>query len=118
MFGPVTPMRRRLRVELTVAAVFALVLFGPASAYAYIGPGAGIAAASTIFVLIGAFFAAFAALIAMPVRMTIRFFKTAGQRRRAKAKRVVIVGMDGMDPDLVPKYMGEGKLPNLKKLAQ
>jgi predicted AlkP superfamily phosphohydrolase/phosphomutase len=111
-------MRRRLRVELTVAAVFALVLFGPASAHAYIGPGAGIAAASTIFVLIGAFFAAFAALIAMPVRMTIRFFKTVGQRRRAKAKRVVIVGMDGMDPDLVRKYMGEGKLPNLKKLAE
>jgi hypothetical protein len=78
-------MRRSFRVERIVAAVVALVLFGPAVAHGYIGPGAGVAAASTIFVLIGAFFAAFAALIAMPVRMTIRFFKTFDQRRRAKA---------------------------------
>lgn len=110
-------MPRSSRFERIAAAVVALVLFGPAVAHGYIGPGAGVAAASTIFVLIGAFFAAFAALIAMPVRMTIRFFKTFGQRRRAKAKRVVIIGMDGMDPELVTRFMAEGKLPNLKRLA-
>ena len=91
-------MSRRHVRRVAAAAVFALVLFGPATAHAYIGPGAGVAAASTIFVLIGAFFAAFAALIALPVRMTIRFFATMGQRKRAKAKRVVVIGMDGMDP--------------------
>jgi predicted AlkP superfamily phosphohydrolase/phosphomutase len=37
--------------------------------------------------------------------------------RRAK-ERVAIMGFDGMDPTLVRKYMDEGKLPNLKKLAE
>ncbi len=110
-------MLRKLKLRVLLAALFALVLFGPATAHGYIGPGAGVAAAGTIFVLLGAFFAAFAALIAMPIRMTIRFFATADQRRRAKARRVVIVGMDGMDPELTSKWMAEGKLPNLKMLA-
>ena len=37
--------------------------------------------------------------------------------RRAK-ERVVIMGFDGMDPTLARKFMDEGKLPNLKKLAE
>jgi len=101
-------MTRANRWNVAAAAAIALVLFGPATAHAYIGPGAGIAAASTIFVLIGAFFAAFAALIVLPVRMTIRWFATMGQRSRAKAKRVVIVGMDGMDPELTTKWIKRG----------
>jgi predicted AlkP superfamily phosphohydrolase/phosphomutase len=111
-------MIRSRKLALAAAALVALVLFGPATAHGYIGPGAGVAAVGTIFVLIGAFFAAFAALIAMPVRMAIRFFATFGQRRRAKAKRVVIVGMDGLDPALAARFMAEGKLPNLKALAE
>jgi len=75
-------MARPLKLRVFAAALFALLLFGPATAHGYIGPGAGVAAAGTIFVLIGAFFAAFAALIALPVRMTIRFFMTAGRRKR------------------------------------
>jgi predicted AlkP superfamily phosphohydrolase/phosphomutase len=37
--------------------------------------------------------------------------------RRAK-QRVFVMGFDGMDPTLARKYMDEGKLPNLKKLAE
>jgi predicted AlkP superfamily phosphohydrolase/phosphomutase len=36
--------------------------------------------------------------------------------RRAK-QRVFVMGFDGMDPTLARQYMAEGKLPNLKKLA-
>ena len=32
-------------------------------------------------------------------------------------QKLVILGFDGMDPRLVQKWMDEGKLPNLKKLA-
>lgn len=32
-------------------------------------------------------------------------------------QKLVILGFDGMDPDLVLKWMGEGKLPNMKKIA-
>src|SRR5262245_49213805 len=37
--------------------------------------------------------------------------------RRAKQK-VVIMGFDGMDPTLARRFMDEGKLPNLKRLAE
>jgi len=33
-------------------------------------------------------------------------------------QKLVILGFDGMDPRLVQKWMDEGKLPNLKKLAK
>src|SRR5215468_6220243 len=36
--------------------------------------------------------------------------------RRAR-QRVFVLGFDGMDPTLCRKWMDEGKLPNLKKLA-
>ena len=36
--------------------------------------------------------------------------------RRAK-QRVFVIGFDGMDPTLARKWMDEGKLPNLKALA-
>jgi predicted AlkP superfamily phosphohydrolase/phosphomutase len=32
-------------------------------------------------------------------------------------QKLVILGFDGMDPDLVTRWMGEGKLPNMKRLA-
>jgi predicted AlkP superfamily phosphohydrolase/phosphomutase len=36
---------------------------------------------------------------------------------RRSAERVFVIGFDGMDPTLAKKWMDEGKLPNLKKLA-
>jgi len=33
-------------------------------------------------------------------------------------KKLVILGFDGMDPHLLKKWMDEGKLPNISKLAQ
>ena len=33
------------------------------------------------------------------------------------AQKLVILGFDGLDPDLVQRWMAEGKLPNMKRLA-
>lgn len=33
------------------------------------------------------------------------------------SQRLVILGFDGLDPDLVRRWMDEGKLPNMKRLA-
>ena len=42
----------------------------------------------------------------------------SGRRPASKySQRLVILGFDGMDPALVSKWMQEGKLPNMKKLA-
>lgn len=42
--------------------------------------------------------------------------KTTKPERRS-AERVFVMGFDGMDPTLTSKFMAEGKLPNLQKLA-
>ena len=42
--------------------------------------------------------------------------KTTKPERRSK-ERVFVMGFDGMDPTLTSKFMAEGKLPNLQKLA-
>ncbi len=33
-------------------------------------------------------------------------------------KKLIVLGVDGLDPDLLTKFMAEGKMPNFAKLAQ
>jgi predicted AlkP superfamily phosphohydrolase/phosphomutase len=42
----------------------------------------------------------------------------AGKPARRSRQRVVVMGFDGMDPTLARRFMDEGKLPNLKRLAE
>ncbi len=35
-----------------------------------------------------------------------------------KTKKVIVLGLDGMDPSLTKKFMDEGKLPNIKKYVE
>jgi predicted AlkP superfamily phosphohydrolase/phosphomutase len=44
--------------------------------------------------------------------------RPGGKPLRRTKQRVFVIGFDGMDPTLARKYMDEGKLPNLKKLAE
>lgn len=48
-------------------------------------------------------------------------FACGGDSRRGPSKysqKLVILGFDGMDPQLVDRWIGEGKLPNIAKLAK
>jgi predicted AlkP superfamily phosphohydrolase/phosphomutase len=36
----------------------------------------------------------------------------------ANGKKMIILGIDGMDPDLLTKFMAEGKMPNFARLSQ
>lgn len=107
------------------AAAFALLLMlGSAGVrddaggtqHAYIGPGAGVA-------LVGSFFAVFLAIgsallffLTWPFRVLWLLIRGWRTFRRAKARRVVIIGLDGLEPTLAEQYMAEGLLPNLSKL--
>ena len=42
----------------------------------------------------------------------------AGKPRRRAKTRVFVMGFDGMDPTLARRFMAEGKLPNLSRLAE
>ena len=61
-------------------------------------------------------FSAFVALLTWPIRAI--WFAARGRRalRRAKVRRVVILGLDGLDPELVERFLKEGRLPHLAKL--
>ncbi len=89
----------------------------PGTAQAYIGPGAGFAVVGSLGVVLVTFVLALFALATYPFRATIRFFKARKVRKPTEVKGVVILGLDGLDPDLARRFMDEGKLPNLKRLA-
>lgn len=85
---------------------------------AYIGPGAGIALFGSFLAVLIAMLSAFFAMLTWPIRWVWRFFRSRKARLKAKVRRVVIVGLDGLDPDLVDQYLKEGLLPNLAQLKE
>ena len=93
-----------------------MLLFAAAPAHAYVGPGAGFAVLSSFLTLFLAFLYAIFALLTWPVRQLLRLFRRRKALGKAKVKRAVVLGFDGMDPELCSRYMKEGKLPNLAAL--
>src|ERR1700722_9757929 len=99
----------------TWVILLALVLC-PIAAHAYAGPGAGFAVLSSFWAIFVAFLYSFYALATWPVRQLFRFFRRRNAYGKAVFNRAVILGFDGMDPELADRFMKEGRLPNLAKL--
>ncbi len=108
--------RRRLRVPAATAA--ALLLGAAVPAAAYVGPGAGFAFLSSFLVLFLTFALAVVSFVAWPFRFVWRLIRRRGSFKGASADRVVVLGLDGMEPSLAEKFMAEGKLPNLARLRK
>lgn len=108
-------MNRLLRLRLPLAALAVWCLL-PRPALAYIGPGAGIAFLGGGLVILSSLLLALGVLLAFPVKLLLRQLTGAG-RIKGETKRLVVIGLDGLDPDLADRWMKEGKLPELKKLA-
>lgn len=104
------------------SAVFTLlvlvVVFTPLPAFAYIGPGAGFALLSSLMALMLSFFMAFITLLTLPIRILYRFLVGRKAYSNAKIKKLVILGLDGLDPDLCDKFMDEDLMPNLARLKK
>lgn len=93
-----------------------IVLLAPGAAYAYIGPGAGFALAGSFLAVFAAFFSALLMAITWPIRLITRSLFGWKALRRSRVKRVVILGLDGLDHGLTTKLLAEGQLPNLAAL--
>ncbi len=87
-------------------------------AYAYIGPGAGFAFLGSAFVFVLTIGLALLTLLFWPFQWVLRKLRGRGVSRTARFRRVVIVGLDGLEPSLAERYMDEGQMPNLKALAE
>ena len=87
--------------------------------YAYIGPGAGFAFVSSFFILLITIVVSLLIFLFWPIRFLI---KSVRRKKTSNSKynvqRVIIIGLDGMDPDLASQFMKEGKLPNLSELSK
>src|SRR6185369_3601122 len=88
--------------------IVALVLLFPSRSEAYAGPGAGFAVLSSFWTIFVAFLYSFYALVTWPIRQLLRVFRRRKAYGKAQVRRVVIVGFDGMDPELASRFMSEG----------
>ncbi len=86
--------------------------------FAYIGPGAGFAFLGSFLSLIASFFLTAAALLLWPFRAVRAAFRRRLSLRRAKVRRIIFLGLDGLDPGLTEHYMAAGKLPNFSRLKE
>ena len=97
---------------------FIAVVFLALPLHAYIGPGAGFAFLSSFLVLFLTFFLAIFSFLSWPFRFFFRLIRGQKAYKKSKVDRLVIVGLDGMDPLLSEKFMSEGKLPNFSNLKK
>jgi len=87
------------------------------SAQAYIGPGAGFAILGSFMVLFVSMLLAFSTILLWPIRALIRIFYKKRALKDAHVNRVIVLGLDGLDPERAREYMAQGKLPTFQKLA-
>ena len=107
--------RQRLFISF---GILALILFCPRPVHAYAGPGAGFAVLSSFWTLFVAFLYSVYAFFVWPFRQFFRLLRRRKAYGKAQIKRAVILGFDGMDPELTERFIAEGKLPNLAQLRQ
>ena len=108
--GPVAPL-------LLLQLLLLLLLLLPATAHAYVGPGAGFAVVGSLGILFVTFFLALFAFLTWPFRAVWRLIRSRRIRERTDTKRVLILGLDGLDPGLLKTWMDEGHLPNFQRLS-
>ena len=111
------PRRFRVAACLSCGALALALLLLAVPAEAYIGPGAGFAFVGATLVLLTTLVLVAFTLLTWPFSLLYRAIRIGNPYQRAIAPRVVVLGLDGMDPGLTLKLMREGRLPNFQKLA-
>ena len=107
------PMRKNYRLFLLVLI---LVVFAPEQPTPTLDLAQGCALAGSFWAVFAALFSAFLTVITWPIRLVMRTLFGLRAMGRARFKRVVVLGLDGMDHGLTEKMLEEGKLPNLAEL--
>ncbi len=85
---------------------------------AYIGPGAGFTFLGSFLTLITGFLLSIASLLLWPFRVIRAVIRRRHGFRHATVRKVIFLGLDGLDHRLTQRYLEEGKLPNLARLKE
>jgi hypothetical protein len=84
---------------------------------AYVGPGAGFALLGSFLTIVIAFLLSAFSMLIWPFRAAWRLAASRLFRRgKPKIRKLIFLGLDGLDPRLTERFMAEGKLPHLQKL--
>src|SRR5439155_3098111 len=119
MKWPIAPAVRKpglLNLVPVLVVAIGLVLLFPVRSEAYAGPGAGFAVLSSFWTLFVAFLYSVYAFLTWPFRHVLRLLRRRKAYGKAQVTRAIILGFDGMDPELADRFMQEGKLSHLAKL--
>ena len=85
---------------------------------AYIGPGAGFAFLGSFLTIVVSILASLLSFLIWPFRISWLALRRRGRFGKAQVKKVIFLGLDGLDPKLTERWMDEGKLPNLSRLRE
>jgi predicted AlkP superfamily phosphohydrolase/phosphomutase len=85
---------------------------------AYIGPGAGFAVGGSFLAVFAVAVSAFVTIVTWPAKLVWRVLFRPRPPRPPKFKRVVVLGLDGLDYGLTQRLLAAGKLPHLAALQQ
>ena len=86
--------------------------------FAYIGPGAGFAFLGSFLTLLLSLAASALSFLLWPFRMLWGMLHRSRRMRTAHVKKLIFLGLDGLDPEFTEKLMAEGKLPHLARLKE
>lgn len=84
--------------------------------WAYIGPGAGFAFLGSFLTILLSLLASLLSLFIWPFRILLLAVRRQGRFGKARVKKIIVLGLDGLDPRLTEQWMDEGKLPHLARL--
>jgi len=92
--------------------------FHVAPELAYIGPGAGFAFLGSFLTLLGGILLGVISVLLWPFRLAWRAATGRQGYKNARIRKLIFLGLDGLDPGLVERFMALGKLPNLARLRE
>jgi len=86
--------------------------------FAYVGPGAGFAFIGSFLTILAAFLLSVVSILIWPFRLLAKLITGRAAHKRAKVRKLIFLGLDGLDPRLTERFMAEGKLPNFSRLLK
>src|SRR5436190_9442878 len=99
-------IRRAIGLCIVLAAILPMRHpHAPAVEFAYIGPGAGFAFLGSFLTLLGGLFLGAVSLLTWPFRMLWRLATVGKFYKKAKVKKLIFLGLDGLDPGLTERFM-------------
>jgi predicted AlkP superfamily phosphohydrolase/phosphomutase len=120
------PLKFNRNIVFSVLSVFlyAIVLWtgrgDPADPLApqtaYVGPGAGFAFLGSFLTLLAGLLLSVLSLLTWPFRLALQLARRRQGFKHARIRKLIFLGLDGLDPRLTERFLAEGKLPNLAKL--